>query len=124
MMRRLHLLSVFVREDATDSLRDFGARGDTELKNGKNADCRNRRLPQLRHALHPTACPCVASQRATLNSLYNALRANRVLIAFTPAVYQVVHITPANSASCSVSAIRAFSRLSHVWLTFKRTGPG
>jgi len=38
-------------------------------------------------------------------------------------VYQVVQSIPAGSTSFSFSAVRAFSRLSHVWLTFRNAGP-
>ena len=34
----------------------------------------------------------------------------------------VSHVIPANSSSYSFTAVRAFSRLSHVWLTFRKTG--
>jgi hypothetical protein len=37
-------------------------------------------------------------------------------------VYQVVQTIPAGSTSHSFSAVRAFTRLSHVWLTFRNTG--
>ena len=38
-------------------------------------------------------------------------------------VYQVVQSIPAGSTSFSFAAVRAFSRLSHVWLMFRGTGP-
>jgi hypothetical protein len=38
-------------------------------------------------------------------------------------VSQVVNSIPAGSTSFSFSCVRAFSRLSHVWLTFRSTGP-
>ena len=60
---------------------------------------------------------------AVLDSFYKALLANRVLSIPTITVYQVVHSIPANSTSYSFAAVRAFSRLSHVWLTFRGTGP-
>ena len=59
---------------------------------------------------------------AVLDSFYKALLANRVLSIPTITVYQVVHIIPADSTSFSFAAVRAFSRLSHVWLTFRNDG--
>ena len=55
-------------------------------------------------------------------SFYKALLASRVLAIPTMTVYQVVQSIPAGSTSFSFSAVRAFSRLSHVWLTFRNTG--
>ena len=37
-------------------------------------------------------------------------------------VYQVVQSIPGGSTTFSFSAVRAFSRLSHVWLTFRAAG--
>ena len=59
---------------------------------------------------------------AVLDSFYKALLANRVLSIPTITVYQVVQSIPANSTSFSFAAVRAFSRLSHVWLTFRKVG--
>jgi len=56
-------------------------------------------------------------------SFYKALLANRVLSIPTMTVYQVVQSIPSGSTSFSFSAVRAFSRLSHVWLTFRNSGP-
>jgi hypothetical protein len=55
-------------------------------------------------------------------SFYKALLANRVLSIPTMTVYQVVQSIPSGSTSFSFSAVRAFSRLSHVWLSFRNTG--
>ena len=55
-------------------------------------------------------------------SFYKALLANRALSIPTMTVYQVVQSIPAGSTSFSFSAVRAFSRLSHVWLTFRSAG--
>ena len=60
---------------------------------------------------------------AVQESFYRALLANRVLSIPTMTVYQVVNSIPAGSTSFSFSTVRAFSRLSHVWLTFRSTGP-
>jgi hypothetical protein len=59
---------------------------------------------------------------AVQNSFYSALLANRVLSIPTMTVYQVVQSIPAGSTSFSFAAVRAFSRLSHIWLTFRGTG--
>lgn len=56
-------------------------------------------------------------------SFYKALLSNRVLSIPTMTVYQVVQSIPSGSTSFSFSSVRAFSRLSHVWLTFRNTGP-
>jgi hypothetical protein len=59
---------------------------------------------------------------AVQESFYKALLASRVLTIPTMTVYQVVQSIPAGSTSYSFSAVRAFTRLSHVWLTFRGTG--
>jgi hypothetical protein len=64
-----------------------------------------------------------ALDEAVQDSFYKALLANRVLSIPTMTVYQVVQTIPANSTTFSFAAVRAFSRLSHVWLTFRGTGP-
>ena len=63
-----------------------------------------------------------ALDEAVQDSFYKALMANRVLSVPTMTVYQVVQSIPPNSTSFSFAAVRAFSRLSHVWLTFRNTG--
>ena len=60
---------------------------------------------------------------AVQESFYKSLLSNRVLSMPTMTVYQVVQSIPAGSTSFSFSAVRAFSRLSHVWLTFRNNGP-
>jgi hypothetical protein len=60
---------------------------------------------------------------AVADSFYKALLSNRVLSIPTFTVSQVVQSIPAGSTSFSFAAVRAFSRLSHVWLTFRGTGP-
>ena len=55
-------------------------------------------------------------------SFYKALLASRVLTIPTMTVYQTVQTIPPGSTSFSFAAVRAFSRLSHVWLTFRKTG--
>jgi len=58
---------------------------------------------------------------ALQESFYKALLSNRVLSIPTMTVYQVVQSIP-SSTSFSFSSVRAFSRLSHVWLTFRNAG--
>ena len=55
-------------------------------------------------------------------SFYKALLASRVLTIPTMTVYQTVQSIPGGNTSFSFAAVRAFSRLSHVWLTFRKTG--
>ena len=55
-------------------------------------------------------------------SFYKALLASRTLSIPVINVYQVVQNIPANSTSFSFAAVRAFSRLSMVWLTFRAAG--
>ena len=59
---------------------------------------------------------------AVQESFYKALLSSRVLSIPTMTVYQVVQSIPGGSTSFSFSAVRAFSRLSHVWLTFRAAG--
>ena len=60
---------------------------------------------------------------AVQESFYKALLANRTLSIPTMTVYQVVNSIPTGSTSFSFASVRAFSKLSHVWLTF-RNGSG
>ena len=60
---------------------------------------------------------------AVQESFYKALLSNRVLSCPCMSVYQVQQSIPAGSTSFSFAAVRAFSRLSHVWLTFSKDGP-
>jgi hypothetical protein len=59
---------------------------------------------------------------AVQESFYKALLSSRVLSIPTMTIYQVVQSIPTGSTSFSFSAVRAFSRLSHVWLTFRNAG--
>ena len=59
---------------------------------------------------------------AVEESFYKALLASRVLSIPTMTIYQVVHSIPAGATSHDLPAVRAFSRLSHVWLTFRGAG--
>ena len=59
---------------------------------------------------------------AVQESFYKALLANRALSIPSMTVYQVVQSIPGGSSTFSFSAVRAFSRLSHVWLTFRAAG--
>ena len=56
------------------------------------------------------------------SSFYQALLNSRSLSLPVVNVYQTVQSIPATSTSFSFAAVRAFSRLSHVWLTFRGTG--
>ena len=60
---------------------------------------------------------------AVQESFYKALLSNRVLSCPTMYVTQTIQSIPAGSTSFSFAAVRAFSRLSHVWLTFRESGP-
>jgi hypothetical protein len=60
---------------------------------------------------------------AVSESFYRSLLSNQVLSIPTMTVYQVVQSIPPGSTTFSFAAVRAFSRLSHVWLTFRGTGP-
>ena len=60
---------------------------------------------------------------SVVESFYRSLLMNKVLSMPTMTVFQVVQNIPAGSTSFTFSAVRAFSRLSHVWLTFRGTGP-
>ena len=57
------------------------------------------------------------------NSFYKALLSSRVLSIPTMTVYQCVYQIQTGNTSASFSSVRAFSRLSHVWLTFRNGGP-
>ena len=60
---------------------------------------------------------------AVQNALFSSLLKNRVLSIPTVHAHQMVFPIAAGSTSISFSAVRAFSRLSQVWLTFRKTGP-
>ena len=62
-----------------------------------------------------------ALDEAVQESFYKALLSNRALSIPTMTVFQTVQSIPGGSTSFSFSAVRAFSRLSHVWLTFKNS---
>ena len=59
---------------------------------------------------------------AVQESFYKALLASRVLSIPLMTTYQVVQSIPAGSTSFSFSSVRAFSRLSHCFLTFRAAG--
>ena len=60
---------------------------------------------------------------AVLESYYRAILNNRVLSINTMTAVQVFHSVPANSSTFSFTTVRAFSRLSHCYITFRKTGP-
>ena len=59
---------------------------------------------------------------AVSESMYKSLLSGRVLSVPTMTVYQVSQTIPNGSTSYSFTTVRAFSRLSHVWLTFRVAG--
>ena len=63
------------------------------------------------------------TDESVVDSFYRSLLSNRVLSMPIVSVFQTVHSIPAGSTSHNFAAVRAFSRLSHVWLTFRGTGP-
>jgi hypothetical protein len=60
---------------------------------------------------------------AVQNALFSSLLKNRVLSLPVMNAHQMVFPVPAGSTSIAFSAVRAFSRLSQVWLSFRKTGP-
>ena len=60
---------------------------------------------------------------AVEESMYKGLLSNNVLT--IPFLYstQTVYAIPPGSTSFQLAAVRAFSKLSHVWLTFRNNGP-
>jgi hypothetical protein len=66
---------------------------------------------------------CYTLDEAVLTSFYSALLKNRVLSIPVMNCYQISHPLPAGATTYSFSSVRAFSRLSQVWLTFRKTGP-
>jgi hypothetical protein len=61
----------------------------------------------------------VTLDEALSEKLYAALLSNKVLNIPTSQYYQVVQSLPAGSSSYSFSVVRAFSRLTHIWITFR-----
>ena len=59
---------------------------------------------------------------SVLESYYKSLLASRVLSIPVMQAYMVVQNIPGGSTSFDFAAVRAFSRLSHVWLTFRNGG--
>jgi hypothetical protein len=66
---------------------------------------------------------CYTLDEAVLNSFYSALLKNRVLSIPVMNCYQISHPLPAGATTYSFSSVRAFSRLSQIWLTFRKAGP-
>jgi hypothetical protein len=60
---------------------------------------------------------------AVQSSFYSALFQSRVLSVPVTNAYSVIHPLPAGATTYSFSSVRAFSRLSQIWLTFRGTGP-
>ena len=65
----------------------------------------------------------VMLDEAVQESFYKALLSNRVLNIPCQQYFQVVQSIPAGSTSYTFSVVRAFSRLTHIWITF-RTATG
>jgi hypothetical protein len=61
----------------------------------------------------------VMLDEAVQESFYKALLSNRVLSIPCQQYWQVVQTIPAGSTSYTFSVVRAFSRLTHVWITFR-----
>jgi hypothetical protein len=66
---------------------------------------------------------CYTLDEAVLQSFYSALLKNKIMSIPVMNCYQISHPLPAGATSYSFSSVRAFSRLSQVWLTFRNTGP-
>jgi hypothetical protein len=64
----------------------------------------------------------IITDEAISNSLYKSLLANRVLSMPALIPYMTVQTIPSGSTSFSFAAVRAFSRLSHIYLSFRGTG--
>ena len=60
---------------------------------------------------------------AVQESFYRSLLSSRTLAIPTMTVYQTSQVIPFGSTSYSFTTVRSFSKLSHVWLTFRTTGP-
>ena len=66
---------------------------------------------------------CLVLDEAIQENFYKALLSNRVLNIPTTQYFSVMNVIPAGSTSYTFSIQRAFSKLSHVWVTF-RTATG
>ena len=61
----------------------------------------------------------VTLDEALQERFYSALLSNRVLNIPCQQYFQVVQSIPAGSSSYTFSVVRAFSRLTHIWITFR-----
>ena len=61
----------------------------------------------------------VTLDEALQERFYSALLSNRVLNVPCQQYFQVVQSIPAGSSSYTFSVVRAFSRLTHIWITFR-----
>jgi hypothetical protein len=52
-------------------------------------------------------------------SFFRSLMSNKIIQIPTQFFYQTTHVIPAGSTTFQCSIVRAFSKLSHVWITFK-----
>ena len=64
----------------------------------------------------------VVLDEAVTESFYRALMSSRVLSIPAITCWQTVQSCPPGVTSYSFSSVRAFSRLSHVWVSFRNTG--
>jgi hypothetical protein len=55
-------------------------------------------------------------------AMYRALLSNRVLNTPIQQCFQIVQSVPSGSTNYSFSIVRAFSKLTHVWISFRGTG--
>ena len=61
----------------------------------------------------------VTLDESVQDSMYKSLLASRVLTIPTMSVFQMVQPIPSGSTTFTFNAVRAFSKLSHIWLTFR-----
>ena len=66
---------------------------------------------------------CYTLDEAVLQSFYSSLLRNKVMSVPLMNCYQICHPIPAGATTYSFSSVRSFSRLSQIWLTFRKTGP-
>lgn len=59
---------------------------------------------------------------SVISSFYSALLANRTLSVPFMTAYSTTYPIPDGSTSISVSSVRAFTRLSHIYVTFRKAG--
>jgi hypothetical protein len=65
---------------------------------------------------------CYTLDESVVNSFYSALLANRTLSVPFMTAYSTTYPIPDGANSISVAAVRAFSRLSQIFITFRKAG--